>query len=177
MDPDLEQVIYTVLSLEEDYPALSPTLEDQCPPMSTIHLFPRKCHGKENEVYKKAWIQPDEAEAPAPNNRCRKSYKKEQIAFLTREFDGNPYADFTRRCWIGQLTGISEPQIQVWFQNRRARHLPKGRKPEGKSQLQKISAKVTGRVATSQSSTEELTSRTPRGTVRPGVSVSPLCHS
>ncbi|XP_044138809.1 homeobox protein siamois-like [Bufo gargarizans] len=210
MDSELDQVLSTILSLEEDYPAMSPTLVDQChPPASnTMHLFPgffccteaqqdlqcsltlreslleiynlvriqqqaqvgkkldpkkpskivkipsssstfnyvpneeipttakRKFNGQENPVYKKARMEEDEMWTTASKNRGikRTNYNKEQIACLTSEFERNPYPDFTSRCRIGRLTGISEPRIQIWFQNRRARHLLKPSKSTHEAQ-------------------------------------------
>ncbi|XP_072000825.1 homeobox protein siamois-like [Engystomops pustulosus] len=205
MDSELDQVLCTILSLEEDYPTFAPSMVAQETPTNTTQLFPglfssmetqpdpqysltlretlleiynlvgiqqqakalknmdlqkpsvtvktpscsssptfnnasyddspslkRKFHGEDNELCKKVRTEKDEANMAAPNNRCRRrtNYSKEQIAFLTAEFERNPYPDFNRRCRIGRHTGITEPRIQVWFQNRRARHLQKPNKSE-----------------------------------------------
>ncbi|XP_056425703.1 homeobox protein siamois-like [Hyla sarda] len=209
MDSELDQVVCTILSLEEDYPTLSPTLVDQETSLKAINVFhglfssmetqqdlqnsltlkqsllevynllgiqqqaqmwknmnlknplktektpvsssstldnvsngglrgtsKRKSHEQENEVCKKARGEKDETKTTATNTRCRKrtNYSKEQIHVLMREFDRNPYPDFTNRNRIGKITGISEPRIQVWFQNRRARHLLKPSKSEDDAQ-------------------------------------------
>ncbi|KAM5170525.1 homeobox protein siamois-like [Mantella aurantiaca] len=70
-------------------------------------------------------------------SRKRTLYSKQQTLILQKEFNFNPYPDYVSRCWFSQITGIPEPRIQVWFQNRRARYLMKetentlkmGRKP------------------------------------------------
>ncbi|XP_069816058.1 homeobox protein siamois-like [Dendropsophus ebraccatus] len=218
MDSELDQVLCTVLSLEEDYPTLSPTMIEQdtlpnavlsppglfssmetqqdlqtsptlkktlleiynllgiqrqaqlwksrdpktiqrtsssSPPSSSSSTSStmdnvsnegspatskRKFHEKENEVYKKVRIEKEELTTTTANARCRKrtNYSKEQIAHLMREFNRNPYPDFANRSRISQITGISEPRIQVWFQNRRARHLLKPSKSEEDSQQEKF---------------------------------------
>ncbi|XP_040272259.1 homeobox protein siamois-like [Bufo bufo] len=56
-------------------------------------------------------------------SRKKTIYSNEQIKFLQNQFDCNPYPDFVSKCRISQVTGIPEPNIQVWFQNRRARYL------------------------------------------------------
>ncbi|OCT59460.1 hypothetical protein XELAEV_18000882mg [Xenopus laevis] len=83
------------------------------------------CEDEQRE-FKKLLIQTDEI-APATSIRSRKRtiYSKEQTIFLQNQFDPNPYPDFVNRCRIAKITGIPEPRIQVWFQNRRARHLPR----------------------------------------------------
>ncbi|XP_030042297.1 homeobox protein siamois-like [Microcaecilia unicolor] len=62
--------------------------------------------------------------------RKRSSFSREQIRFLLRSFELNPYPDYLGRACISQLTGIPESRVQVWFQNRRARHLPRTRKSD-----------------------------------------------
>ncbi|XP_053575454.1 homeobox protein siamois-like [Bombina bombina] len=79
------------------------------------------------EQCKKPKVQIDDSQEVNSSNRCRKRtvFNKEQTLFLQNQFDLNPYPDFVSRCRIAQLTNIPEPRIQVWFQNRRARHLPR----------------------------------------------------
>ncbi|OCT90587.1 hypothetical protein XELAEV_18019203mg [Xenopus laevis] len=83
------------------------------------------CEDEHREL-KKPLIQAEDI-APATSTRSRKRtiYSKEQTNFLQNQFDLNPYPDFVNRCRIAKITGIPEPRIQVWFQNRRARHLPR----------------------------------------------------
>ncbi|OCT59463.1 siamois homeodomain 2 S homeolog isoform X1 [Xenopus laevis] len=189
-DSELEQIIYTALTLQDDYPVFCPPQRDQTKSCSSsFGMFPDSYPGVENqgilqetirELYsvlgipqdshfnrsmkhhllepkkatlstgiyakptcnqtpkackrpfceeeqregKKPRIEMDHCLPSAPN-RCRRRtiYSKEQILFLQNQFDLNPYPDFVKRCHIAKITGIPEPRIQVWFQNRRARHL------------------------------------------------------
>ncbi|XP_075061884.1 homeobox protein siamois-like [Mixophyes fleayi] len=199
MDSELDQVLCTVLSLEEDYSLLSLPLRNQDNSTSNIHTsselyssvktqdqqgsitlqqsllelytlldiqeesqtsklmalkeptinkssfkdsrdcFPtsphalkRKFYEEGNEESKKPRVETEDSRTTTSNNRCRKRtvFNKEQTVFLLNQFDCDPYPDFVRRCQIARITGISEPRIQVWFQNRRARHLLKPNKSQ-----------------------------------------------
>ncbi|XP_069816046.1 homeobox protein siamois-like [Dendropsophus ebraccatus] len=185
MDSELEQVLCTVLSLEEDYPRLSPPMRNQENPSSHFYTLidfssameaPGCLHPSDIlqeaacDLYSMIGLQEDLPSimpgVPAPaepgadrqikplkrkysddsQDGCKKprvemytretmtsgahSRKKtifstEQTKFLQNQFEFNPYPDFVQRCEISQMTGIPEPRIQVWFQNRRARHPPR----------------------------------------------------
>ncbi|XP_073479784.1 homeobox protein siamois-like [Aquarana catesbeiana] len=190
MDTELDQILCTVLSLEEDYPTMSPplrfqdnftstpcispdgflptesqtdlqnssTLQQNLLEMYTLLGLQQEARAKKYVISKepankdtiiqnplKRKLEEDEYERckqPRVNiedfqnsnlkAQCRKrtNFNEEQTAFLMNEFDRNPYPDFTKRCHIAKITGISEPRIQVWFQNRRARHLSKDMKSQ-----------------------------------------------
>ncbi|XP_077327731.1 homeobox protein siamois-like [Lithobates pipiens] len=213
MDTELDHIICTVLSLEEDYPITSPPLRKLNYPSSPIEEMPNLLsimnisgpHKVSNvleqtllELYSYLSYQQEGNKSINPsfkeqiskmtpslnsqeensssqnhkvlkrkiceletddtknstevihnagtsqcNAKSRKKtiYNREQTTFLQNQFDLNPYPDFVTRCRIADITGIPEPRIQVWFQNRRARHLCKPSKfqeqrssgPEGKS--------------------------------------------
>ncbi|XP_041094036.1 homeobox protein siamois-like [Polyodon spathula] len=60
--------------------------------------------------------------------RCKRKktvFSKEQTKFLRSAFEKDPYPDYKKRLQLSETTGIAESRVQVWFQNRRARHLPK----------------------------------------------------
>ncbi|XP_053575455.1 homeobox protein siamois-like [Bombina bombina] len=187
MDCDIEfdQIISTALSLETDYPELSPPLRDQDrvfpDPCLTTEIqiplhdskilqqsllelyqafgFPHGTHTcktaefhdseeqfkklqsiraephlpkglkrlfpeEELVICKKPKVELDKTlKSPTTNNgRKRTNFTMEQTLFLINQFELNPYPDFVTRCGIAKLTSISESRIQVWFQNRRARH-------------------------------------------------------
>ncbi|XP_075128894.1 homeobox protein siamois-like [Leptodactylus fuscus] len=63
-------------------------------------------------------------------SRRRTLYSKEQIRFLKNQFMLNPQPDYQARCCFSEATKIPEHRIQVWFQNRRARHLRKASKEQ-----------------------------------------------
>ncbi|OCT59462.1 homeobox protein siamois-like [Xenopus laevis] len=188
-DAEFEEIIYTALTLQDDYPMLTPLLKDEdmiypsvlgmfndlnptmeaqeklqealidlysvlgipqgppmkrtsesnketpCPRMDTKYQTnnqPSKGHKRplfeeEQRKSKKPRIQMDD-HLPPVNFRCRKRtvFSNEQTLFLQNQFNLNPYPDFVSRCHIAKITRIPEPRIQVWFQNRRARHLLRG---------------------------------------------------
>ncbi|OCT90589.1 homeobox protein siamois-like [Xenopus laevis] len=191
-DSELEQIIYTALTLQDDYPVFCPPPRDQTKSCSSLFaIFPDSYPGVENqgilqetirELYsvleipqdpclnrsmkhhllepkktlsigiytkpasnqtskgcKRPFCEEEQRECKKPRietdhflpsapNRCRRRtiYSKEQTLFLQNQFHLNPYPDFVSRCHIAKITGIPEPRIQVWFQNRRARHLLRG---------------------------------------------------
>ncbi|XP_077327746.1 homeobox protein siamois-like [Lithobates pipiens] len=185
MDTELDQILCTVLSLEEDYPTMCPPLRLQDNFTSTPCISPddflatqiqkdlqgsitlqqkmlemytlfgiqqeandrnsiilkelvhkdiinqnplkRKLEEDENAGCKQPRVQIEYFPNSNTNKWCikRTNYTNEQTAFLMNEFARNPYPNFTKRCHIAKITGISDPRLQVWFQNRRARHLPK----------------------------------------------------
>ncbi|XP_040197689.1 homeobox protein siamois-like [Rana temporaria] len=183
MDTELDQVLCTVLSLEEDYLTMSPplrfqdnftstpcispddflatqiqkdlqdsiTLQQEMLEIYTLFVIQQEAHNKnsiilkehkyiinqnplkrnleevENAGSKQPRVQIEDFPNSNTNKRCirRTNYTNEQTTFLINEFARNPYPNFTKRCRIAKIIGISEPKIQVWFQNRRARYLPK----------------------------------------------------
>ncbi|KAG9470204.1 hypothetical protein GDO78_018651 [Eleutherodactylus coqui] len=82
---------------------------------------------EEMAISKTAKEEKEDHVPSASSQKCRKRtfYDKQQTLFLQKQFDCNPYPDYVSRCCFAQVTGIPEPRIQVWFQNRRARHLSK----------------------------------------------------
>ncbi|XP_072000824.1 homeobox protein siamois-like [Engystomops pustulosus] len=179
MDTELEQVLCTVLSLEEDYPALSPPPRSQdhlwshvytvnylCQNYVSSNLFtlsnfmsqkePEETLHHSNilqqtvrELYSNVGINEEsgtetnirqhrtDKAGPETNRqdklttfqttknsptRKKTLYSNEQTQFFQNQFDYNLYPDFVSRCCISKITGILEPRIQVWFQNRRTRN-------------------------------------------------------
>ncbi|XP_056425708.1 homeobox protein siamois-like [Hyla sarda] len=191
MDTELDQVLCTVLSLEEDYPALSPPMRNQehlCSPFYTVfdlgsnkeateglhhldflqqaacglysmvglqkepQIRPNMIHdapisvttseelreNRQNKPLKRKYSSSDDdldgckkprveiynhtTLASSARSRKKTIFSNEQTNFLQNQFESNPYPDFVHRCRISEITGIPEPRIQVWFQNRRARH-------------------------------------------------------
>ncbi|CAH2272727.1 homeobox siamois-like [Pelobates cultripes] len=89
-----------------------------------IKMFDWPLHAEQTEGCKRQRCMND-IYLPMASNRTvkRTQFSMEQTAYLLNQFELDPYPDFVRRCQIANLAGIPEPRIQVWFQNRRARHL------------------------------------------------------
>ncbi|KAE8620341.1 hypothetical protein XENTR_v10010200 [Xenopus tropicalis] len=141
--------LYSVLGIPQE-PQVGKTMKFEEPeqhrgsarfdPLVNSLQLKRPLYEEERRECKRPLVQADEAvAAPSARSRRRTIYSKEQTHFLQNQFDLNPYPDFVNRCRIAKITAIPEPRIQVWFQNRRARHLPRAatslspqeRKPPG----------------------------------------------
>ncbi|KAE8620340.1 hypothetical protein XENTR_v10010199 [Xenopus tropicalis] len=118
------RTMHKIVRDDQSTSALSPGIKDK--PSERSSCLKRPLWEEEERVCKKMKSEPEDL-LPTLSARSRKRtiYTKEQTDFLQNQFDINPYPDFVSRCHIAQLTGVPEPRIQVWFQNRRARHLSK----------------------------------------------------
>ncbi|XP_015359469.1 homeobox protein prophet of Pit-1-like [Marmota marmota marmota] len=64
--------------------------------------------------------------------RRRTKFNKNQYKVLIKAFEKNQYPDFGMREELAKLTQITEPRVQVWFQNRRARKLKRSQRNSGR---------------------------------------------
>ncbi|XP_069618609.1 homeobox protein siamois-like [Ranitomeya imitator] len=131
--------LYSILGIPREPPITNPfnlrkdqstpptTCQDEQPTRQPTNGFKRMLSEDEMEMLKRS-KEVKEDQGPSTSgqkSRKRTLYNKQQTIFLQKQFDFNPYPDYVSRCCFTQVTGIPEPRIQVWFQNRRARHLTK----------------------------------------------------
>ncbi|XP_018420303.1 PREDICTED: homeobox protein siamois-like [Nanorana parkeri] len=126
--PHEGQKCNTIVTIKQEAPTPATCIQDQLHVASqTTAGFKRPFTAEELESSK--MIRGDvENQLPSTSSqKCRKRtlYNKQQSLFLQKQFNFNPYPDYVSRCCFSQITGIPEPRIQVWFQNRRARYLTK----------------------------------------------------
>jgi homeo-domain-only family protein len=53
--------------------------------------------------------------------RQRTTFSQSQTAVLEAEYCGTEYISRPRRCQLAESLQLSETQIKIWFQNRRAK--------------------------------------------------------
>ncbi|KAH1008449.1 hypothetical protein HUJ05_009003 [Dendroctonus ponderosae] len=60
-----------------------------------------------------------------PTFKIRSLYQPSQIRFLEKQYIKTQYVTLKQRWAIAKTLGLTERQVQVWFQNRRRRGTPR----------------------------------------------------
>lgn len=63
----------------------------------------------------------EESGGPHSNRRRRTAFTSEQLLELEREFHAKKYLSLTERAHLAHTLRLSESQVKIWFQNRRAK--------------------------------------------------------
>ncbi|XP_075852071.1 double homeobox protein 4-like protein 4 [Microcebus murinus] len=74
---------------------------------------------KQKRAQAQAWAQ---GGLPKEGPRKRTTITASQLAVLLRAFEDNRFPGMAAREELAKQTGLPESRIQIWFQNRRARH-------------------------------------------------------
>ncbi|XP_019674403.1 double homeobox protein A [Felis catus] len=67
---------------------------------------------------------------PVNHRRSRTKFTQDQLKILIKAFDKNPYPGYATKQKLALEVNTEESRIQIWFQNRRARHQKKSEPDE-----------------------------------------------
>ena len=66
-------------------------------------------------------VRRKDAPQATPEKRPRIAFTNEQLSSLKREFDENRYLTEERRASLAQQLDLTDAQVKIWFQNKRAK--------------------------------------------------------
>lgn len=78
------------------------------------------------QLQKKLGFRAQVGGLPSDHRRPRTRITSSQHRILLQAFETNPWPGFATREKLAQRTGLLEDTINIWFQNRRARHFSRG---------------------------------------------------
>ncbi|XP_029780278.1 double homeobox protein A [Suricata suricatta] len=73
---------------------------------------------------------PPNKSTPTNHRRSRTKFTQDQLKVLIKAFDKNPYPGYATKEKLALEVNTEESRIQIWFQNRRARHQKKSESDE-----------------------------------------------
>ncbi|KAF7272314.1 hypothetical protein GWI33_014863 [Rhynchophorus ferrugineus] len=98
------------------------------------HFYYCKICGKSYRVARSLWRHQKYECQQEPKFKCphcfpslktRHIYQPSQVRYLEKSYTNFPYITHRQRTDIANTLGLTERQVQIWFQNRRRRGIPK----------------------------------------------------
>ncbi|NXO04377.1 CDX4 protein, partial [Rhinopomastus cyanomelas] len=106
-----------------DFSSLHPAAAGGCPPVDTINaqqISPNSQRHSSYEWMRKA-VQANTTGKTRTKEKYRVVYTDHQRLELEKEFHCNRYITIRRKSELAANLGLSERQVKIWFQNRRAK--------------------------------------------------------